>query len=224
MNQSMWAAVDSYIADVMIPPDAALAHALASSAAAGLPAISVAPNQGKLLQLIARILNARRILEIGTLGGYSTIWMARALPADGRLITLEYDAHHATVARNNIAHAGLSSLVDVRVGRAIETLPTLVAAQEGPFDLIFIDADKANIPGYFEWSLKLSREGTVIIVDNVIRDGHVIESESTDANVLGVRRFNELLRTNRRVDATCLQTVGSKGYDGLTIARVMAAV
>ncbi len=224
MNQSIWNAVDEYIADVMIPPDAALEHALASSVAAGLPAISVAPNQGKLLQLIARMLNARRILEIGTLGGYSTIWMARALPTDGQLITLEYDAHHAAVARENIAHAGLSALVDVRVGRAIETLSMLASEQAGPFDLIFIDADKANIPAYFEWSLNLAREGSVIVVDNVIRDGHVVDNDSTDANVLGVRRLNEELRTNRRVDATCLQTVGSKGYDGLTIARVMAVV
>jgi predicted O-methyltransferase YrrM len=211
-----WAAVDRYVTNLLAPPDAALDAALVASTAAGLPAIQVAPNQGKLLQIFARMIGARTVLEIGTLGGYSTIWLARALPAGGRLVTLEADPKHAEVARANVAHAGLASVVDVRLGRALDTLPTLT----GPFDLIFIDADKPNIPEYFQWALRLTRPGGVIIVDNVIRDGAVIDKESADPNVQGVRRFNDLVAGEARVSATTIQTVGSKGYDGFTIAFV----
>jgi predicted O-methyltransferase YrrM len=211
-----WTAVDRYVTDLLAPPDAALDAALAASAAGGLPAIQVAPNQGKLLQIFARMVGARAILEIGTLGGYSTIWLARALPAGGRLVTLEADPKHADVARANIARAGLADVVEVRLGRALETLPSLT----GPFDLVFIDADKPNIPEYFTSALRLTRPGGVIIVDNVIRDGAVINKESPDANVQGVRRFNDVLAAEPRVSATTIQTVGSKGYDGFTIAFV----
>ena len=181
-----------------------------------MPAISVSPPQGKLLHLIARALGARRILEIGTLAGYSAIWMGRALPPDGRLITLEVDGHHAEVARKNIARADLSDRVEVRIGAALDTLPKLA----GPFDLTFIDADKANIPEYFSWAQRLSRKGSVIIVDNVVRNGAVIEENSSDPAVLGVRRLNDQLAQNDGVDATTIQTVGSKGYDGFTLAVV----
>ncbi|MEO8726032.1 MAG: O-methyltransferase [Acidobacteriaceae bacterium] len=221
MNQEQWTAVDSYITDSLIPSDPALDGALQASAAAGLPSIQVAPNQGKLLHLLVRIQGARNILEIGTLGGYSTIWLARALPAQGRLITLEADPKHAEVARANIARAGLSDIVDLRLGKALDTLPQIAAEDRAPFDLIFIDADKANIPEYFRWSLQLSHSGSVIIVDNVVRKGAVIEAESGDPDVQGVRRFNELLAMEPRVSATTIQTVGSKGYDGFTLALVI---
>jgi predicted O-methyltransferase YrrM len=220
MTQEQWTAVDRYITDMLVPPDAALDAALDASTTAGLPQINVAPNQGKLLQLLARTRDARRILEIGTLGGYSTIWLGRALPPPpaGHLITLESDPTHAAVARRNIERAGLASLVDVRLGAALETLPRLAAEGTGPFDVIFIDADKENIPAYFEWALELAAPHGLIIVDNVIRDGAVIDDASDDARVQGVRRFNELLRAESRVSATTIQTVGSKGYDGFTIA------
>jgi predicted O-methyltransferase YrrM len=220
MNSDQWTAVDQYITEMLVRPDAALDAALASAAAAGMPAINVAPNQGKLLQLLARMLGARNILEIGTLAGYSTIWLARALPAGGRVVTLEMDPKHADVARANFAVAGISNLVDLRVGAALDTLPAL--ASQAPFDFTFIDADKANIPEYFTWALKLSRIGSVIIVDNVVRDGHVIDGSSVDPSVLGVRRLNEMLAAESRVSATTIQTVGSKGYDGLTLAVVVA--
>jgi predicted O-methyltransferase YrrM len=220
MNSDQWTAVDQYITEMLVRPDAALDAALASAAAAGMPAINVAPNQGKLLQLLARMLGARNILEIGTLAGYSTIWLARALPAGGRVVTLEMDPKHADVARANFAVAGISNLVDLRVGAALDTLPAL--ASQAPFDFTFIDADKANIPEYFTWALKLSRIGSVIIVDNVVRDGHVIDGSSVDPSVLGVRRLNEMLAAESRVSATTIQTVGSKGYDGLTVAVVVA--
>ena len=220
MNQEQWTAVDSYIGEMLVGTDAALDSALEASAAAGLPQIAVAPNQGKLLYLLARLRQASRILEIGTLGGYSTIWLARALAPGGRLVTLEVDPAHAAVARQNIARAGLASVVDVRLGAALETLPKLAAEHSDPFDLTFIDADKANIPAYFEWALKLAAPRGLIIVDNVIRDGAVIDESSSDASVLGVRRLNEMLRDTRRVSATTIQTVGLKGYDGLTIALV----
>ena len=223
VTDERWTAVDRYIADLLVPADPALDGALEASAAAGLPAIQVSAPQGKLLHLLARIRGARNILEIGTLGGYSTIWLARALPADGRLITLESDAKHAEVARANIARAGLDGVVEVRLGRALETLPRLSAEGRGPFDFVFIDADKPSNADYFTWSLELSREGTVIVVDNVVRGGAVTDAASADPNVLGVRRFNELLAAESRVSATEIQTVGSKGYDGFAIALVTAA-
>jgi len=222
MNQSQWTAVDEYFTDLLVPSDSSLDAALKASVDAGMPAIHVAPNQGKLLQLFARMIGAKKILEIGTLGGYSTIWMARALPAGGRLVTLEFDETHAAVARSNIARAGLADKVEVRTGRALETLPKLAAEGVGPFDLIFIDADKVSTSEYFSWALKLARIGSLIVVDNVVREGAVIDSASKDASVQGVRRFNMALSTERRVSATAFQTVGSKGYDGLAIALVIA--
>ena len=220
MSQEQWSQVDSYITDALLSADAALEHALADSLAAGLPAISVAPNQGKLLQLLARIQGARSILEIGTLGGYSTIWLARALPPDGRLLTLEADPKHAEVARRNIARAGQSERVEVRVGKALDTLPQIATEGRAPFDLVFIDADKENIPAYFTWALRLAKRGSVIIVDNVVRKGAVIDASSSDPNIQGVRRFNELVAKEPRVDATAIQTVGSKGYDGFALLLV----
>jgi predicted O-methyltransferase YrrM len=220
MNQDQWSAVDRYVCDLFIPPDAALDEALKSSAAAGLPSINVSPAQGKLLHLLARMQGARNILEIGTLGGYSTIWLARALPKDGQVVTLEVDPKHAEIARGNFGRAELSADVELILGRAIDILPRLAAEKRQPFDLIFIDADKANIPEYFAWSLKLSRVGSVIIVDNVVREGAVIDAASTDASVQGVRRFNEALAAEKRVSATTIQTVGIKGYDGFALAVV----
>lgn len=220
MNQEQWTAVDNYINSLVVRSDAALDAAVEASTKAELPAIAVAPNQGKLLHILARMVNARRILEIGTLGGYSTIWLARALSADGRLFTLEIDAKHAEVARKNVERAGLASKVEIRLGPAIDTLKKIVAEKQGPFDLFFIDADKANIPEYFTWSLKLSRSGSVIIIDNVVRKGGVIEAQSSDPDVQGVRRLNEMLKNEPRVTATTIQTVGSKGYDGFTLALV----
>ncbi len=220
--QKKWTEVDDYIASLFAPPDPALDGALAASDAAGLPAINVSANQGKLLMLFAKMLNARNILEIGTLGGYSTIWMARGLAEGGRLITLEYEAKHAEVAMANLVRAGLSDRVEIRVGRAGDTLPKLVEEGRGPFDLIFIDADKEGYTEYLQWSLKLSRRGTVIVADNVVRNGNVTDSASTDAMVQGIRRFNQALASEKRVSATEIQTVGSKGYDGLAIATVIA--
>jgi len=222
MTQDTWTAVDRYIADQLVSPDAALDAALESSAAAGLPAINVSPNQGKFLHLLARIQGARSILEIGTLGGYSTIWLARALPADGRLITLEAEPEHVMVARANIARAGLDGIVDVRLGRALDTLPQLAAEGAGPFDLIFIDADKPSNPDYFAWALRFARRGSVIVIDNVVREGAVIDAASRDESVQGVRRLNEMLAAEPRVSATAIQTVGSKGYDGFALALVTA--
>src|SRR5437879_2251974 len=219
--QEQWTAVDRYLTDWFVQPDPALEAALQASAAAGLPPIQVSPNQGKLLFLLAQVQAARNILEIGTLGGYSTVWLARALPGNGRLITLELDEKFAAVARANIARAGLADVVELRLGRALDTLPQLAAEGRGPFDLIFIDADKPSYADYFTWALKLSRRGTVIIGDNVIRKGAVIDpANSDDPRVLGVRRFNELVAQERRVGATALQTVGAKGYDGFTLALV----
>lgn len=221
MGQERWSAVDRYITDTLLAPDLILDAALKASTEAGLPAINVAPNQGKLLQLLAQSMGARHILEIGTLGGYSTIWLGRALPPDGHLVTLEFEPAHARVARANIARAGLSTLVDLQVGAGLEILPQLVAGGRGPFDFIFIDADKENYPGYFEWSLKLARPGTLIVVDNVVRDGAVIDPASSDPRVQGVRRFHEVVAAEPRVSATAIQTVGSKGYDGFTLASVI---
>jgi predicted O-methyltransferase YrrM len=220
--QELWTAVDRYITDSIVPSEPALDAALVASTAAGLPAIQVSANQGKFLALLATIQGARRILELGTLGGYSTIWLARALPPGGRLITLEAEPRHAEVARANVARAGLSEVVEVRLGRALDSLPRLAEEGAGPFDFVFIDADKANIPAYFDWALKLTRPGSVIVVDNVVRRGNVIDASSTDPNVQGVRRFNEQLEKISRVSATTLQTVGSKGYDGFTLALVTA--
>ncbi|MFJ5685187.1 O-methyltransferase [Streptomyces sp. NPDC093099] len=221
MSQEQWNAVEHYFTDRLVPADEALSAALAASDTAGLPAISVAPNEGKLLHLLARVQGARRILEIGTLGGYSTIWLARALPEDGRLISLEYDPAHAEVARANLAHAGLDKITEVRTGPALESLPVLAAEDAGPFDLVFIDADKKNNPHYVEWALKLTRPGSVIIVDNVVRNGAVADADSTDAAVLGTRRAIELMAEHPRLSATAVQTVGSKGYDGFALARVL---
>jgi predicted O-methyltransferase YrrM len=220
-----WTAVDRYITDLLVPNEEALDAALASSEAAGLPPIAVTPNQGKLLGLLARVQGARTILELGTLGGYSTIWLARALPAGGRLTTLEAEAEYAELARANIARAGLAETVELRVGPALQSLPQLVSEGAGPFDLIFIDADKKNNPGYFEWSLKLSRPGTLIIVDNVVRDGAILDPNAEDPTlgnegIRGVRLFFEKLAAERGVDATAIQTVGAKGHDGFALAIV----
>jgi predicted O-methyltransferase YrrM len=220
MMQDQWTAVDRYIADLFVPRDPALDEALRVSAAAGLPSIHVSPNQGKLLFLVARLMGARAILEIGTLGGYSTIWLARALPAGGRLITLESDPKHAEIARGNIARAGLADVVELRLGLALDTLPQLAREGRGPFDLIFIDADKPSYADYLTWALELSRPGSFILADNVVRKGAVVDSASTEATVQGVRRFLERLAAEPRVSATAIQTVGSKGYDGLAIAVV----
>jgi len=222
MSESQWTAVDRYITGLLVPPDPALDAALAASDAASLPPINVTPNQGKLLMLLALIQGARSILEIGTLGGYSTIWLARALPADGRLVTLEADAKHAEVARANIAQAGLADIVDLRVGPALDTLPRIAAAGRGPFDVIFIDADKPNNPAYLSWALKLSRRGSLIIADNVVRAGAVVDAASPDPSIRGIRRFNEMLAAEPRICATAIQTVGSKGYDGFAIGVVVA--
>jgi predicted O-methyltransferase YrrM len=221
MTHEQWSQVDAYLVDKLVPSDAVLDAALRSSTEAGLPPINVAPNQGKFLALLAAIQGAKRILEIGTLGGYSTIWLARSLPADGHLLTLELDPTHAEVARTNVERAGLAAKVEVRVGRAVDSLAALAGEGVAPFDFVFIDADKQSIPEYFQWSLKLSRAGSVIVVDNVIRKGAVIDAASTDPNVQGVRLFNELLSKTAGVSATAVQTVGSKGYDGFALIRVL---
>ena len=220
MSQDLWTAVDRYISDLLVPADPALDEALAASAAAGLPPISVSPNEGKLLHLLARIQGARRILEIGTLGGYSTIWLARALPADGRLVTLEADPKHAEVACANLARAGLAGVVDVRVGRALDTLPRLLDEGQGPFDLVFLDADKPSNAEYVRWALRLSRPGTVIVADNVVRGGALVDERSDNSGIRGTRAMFELLAAEPRLSATAVQTVGSKGYDGFAIAVV----
>lgn len=220
MNRDQWIAVDDYFTRQLISADPILDAALESNAAAGLPPIDVAPNQGKLLHLLARIQGARSILEIGTLGGYSTIWLARALPHDGRLITLEAEPKHAEVAKANIARAGLESVVEIRLGDALDSLSRLANENCGPFDLIFIDADKKNNPDYFRWALKFSRKGSVIITDNVVRNGAVIDETSSDPNIVGVRQFTNLVANEPTVSATAIQTVGSKGYDGFVIALV----
>ena len=216
----IWTRVDDYIVDNLLADDAALDAALRSSIAAGLPAIAVTPAQGRFLQLLAEMIRARSVLEIGTLGGYSTICFARALPPDGRIVTLEVDATHAEVARKNFGRAGVQGMIELRLGNALDTLPLLVAEQSRPFDLIFIDADKQNIPAYFDWAMKLSHAGTVIIVDNVVRDGEVANARNKDASVQGVRRFIRQIGRDKRIGATALQTVGAKGYDGFAIARV----
>jgi predicted O-methyltransferase YrrM len=220
MNQELWTNVDRYITDLIVQPDSALAAALDASEREGLPSIHIAPNQGKLLQLLVQLRGARRVLEIGTLGGYSAIWLARGLEPGGRLITLEANPHHAEVARKNIARAGLADVVEIRVGPALDTLPKLEIEKQGPFDVVFIDADKPNNGNYFEWAVKLSRHGTLIIVDNVVRGGAVVDPNTTDPNVQGTRQFNDLLARDKRVSATEIQTVGVKGYDGFALALV----
>ncbi|MGA5709626.1 O-methyltransferase [Streptomyces cellulosae] len=220
----LWNAVDDYFAEQLLSgdPDDALEAALRESDAAGLPPIAVSPLQGKLLQLLARIQGARRVLEIGTLGGYSTIWLGRALPADGRLVTLEYDPRHAEVAVRNIARAGLAEQVEVRVGPALESLPKLADEQPPPFDLVFIDADKANNPHYVEWALRLTAAGSLIVLDNVVRGGRVADPDNSDADVLGTRAALEMFGTHPRLDATAVQTVGVKDHDGFALARVVS--
>lgn len=221
MSETIWTAVDAYYSDLFSPPDAALETALQDSEAAGLPPISVSPNQGKLLMLLAQLQQAQRILEVGTLGGYSTIWLARALPDNGRLVTLELSPRHAVVARANVARAGLAERVTVRVGPAAESLAQLAAEGAGPFDLVFIDADKPTTADYYTWARTLTRPGALIIVDNVVRGGAVVDADSTDASVQGIRRFNERVAEDAGVSATAVQTVGSKGYDGLALIRVL---
>ncbi len=220
ITEQSWATVDRYLTDTVVKPDDALNAALEASDAAGLPSIAVSPSQGKFLHLLARLVKARTILEVGTLGGYSTIWLARALPPGGRLVTLEADARHAELARANIARAGLGEVVDVRLGPALETLPKIAAEHRPPFDLVFIDADKPNTPRYFTWALELSHAGSIIVVDNVVRKGEVANSSTTDPSVQGMRRFFEMVAAEPRVDVTAIQTVSSKGYDGFSIALV----
>ena len=220
MSEELWRTVDDYINSVVITPDTALEAAVASAVKAQLPPVSVTPAQGKLLQLMARSLGAKRILEIGTLAGYSTIWLARALPHGGRVITIEANPMHADIARANIEGAGLSDRVDVRLGKALDVLAQIAAEQQPPFDFIFIDADRTGLADYFDWAVTLSHAGSVIIVDNVVRKGGVVDAASDNVDVTGVRRFNDRLKTDARVDVTMIQTVGAKGHDGFAMALV----
>ncbi|MGP0057863.1 MAG: O-methyltransferase [Beijerinckiaceae bacterium] len=222
MSEALWSRVDDYICAELLGSDRILVATLAASDAAGLPQINVSPTHGKLLHLLARLNGSRKILEIGTLGGYSTIWLARALPHGGRLVTLEADARHADVARANFTRAGLNDIIELRLGPALASLPKLAEERQGPFDFVFIDADKENNADYFKWALSLSRTGTLIIVDNVIRGGKVIDAANRDPMVQGVRRLNEVMAAERRVSATAIQTVGAKGYDGFILALVVA--
>jgi predicted O-methyltransferase YrrM len=220
MNPEAWNEVDAYFVERLLGADRGLDAVLAANAAAGLPEIDVSPLQGKLLHLLARAIRARRVLEIGTLGGYSTLWLARAVGEAGRVITLEYQSRHAEVARTNLARAGVAGRVDVRVGAALDLLPKVEARGDGPFDLVFIDADKSNQDVYLAWALRLSRPGALIVGDNVVRDGEVIDADSVNPAVQGIRRFVDLLASEPRLSATAIQTVGSKGWDGLAIAVV----
>ena len=220
MSQTEWIAVDEYITGLLVQPDAALNETLQTSAAAGLPSINVSACQGKMLHILARMTSARNILEIGTLGGYSTIWLARALPANGRLITLEIDPKHAEVAKKNLDRAGVADRVELRLGSALTSLSQIEAERRDPFDFIFIDADKPNNSNYFEWALRLSRPGSVIVVDNVVRSGKVVDRQNHEPNVEGVRQLNEMLSREKRVSVTEIQTVGIKGYDGFALAIV----
>lgn len=220
MNQKVWEAVDQYLDKMLIPPDSTLKDALATASKAKLPAIQVSSVQGKLLHLLVRIMGARNILEIGTLGGYSTIWMARALPEGGRIITLEADPKHAEVARKNFARSGVENKVELRLGKALDTLPQVAADGRGPFDMFFIDANKSNMPEYFEWSLKLARVGSVIIADNVVREGAVLDAKSKDADIQGIRRFLAMVGKEKRVSGTALQTVSTKNHDGFALVLV----
>src|SRR5215468_552991 len=218
--QKIWIDVDQYFIEQLHLSDPVLDAAMQANTAAELPAIDVAPNQGKFLNILARLTNSKKILEIGTLGGYSTIWLARALPPGGRLISLEFNPKHAEVAKSNLRQAGLSGRVEVRVGAALDSLPQIETEGIAPFDFIFIDADKPNNPGYLEWAVKLSRPGTFIIVDNVVRDGAVSDASSTDPTILGTRKMFDLMSRDARLSSTALQTVGSKGYDGFALAIV----
>jgi predicted O-methyltransferase YrrM len=220
MDKELWTNVDNYLVSILVPSDSALDAALADSSAAGLPQINVAPNQGKLLELIAKIRGARRILEIGTLGGYSTIWLARSLPVDGKLISLELEPHHAEVARVNVDRAGIGSLVEIRTGPAAATLRAMIAEGTEPFDFVFIDADKEGYSEYFTLTLQLSRPGTVMVADNVVREGAVIDPRDADERVIGIRNFLDTVKGDQRVSGTAVQTVGSKGYDGFALLVV----
>jgi len=220
MSKEIFKNVDEYINELFVKEDQALLNATASVQDAGIPPISISANQGKFLQLLAKLVNAKKILEIGTLAGYSTIWMARALPRDGRLITLEFESLHAEVAAKNINRANLGSMVDIRIGKALDLLPRIEAAGEGPFDMIFIDADKPPYAEYFQWALRLSRPGTLIVADNVVRDGKVLDENSQDEDVTGVQRFNKMLAETSAVDATIIQTIGEKLHDGIALAIV----
>lgn len=221
MNQETWTAVDGYFQERVLAPDRALQAAVEASERAGLPAIQVTPLQGKLLMLLAQLHGSRSILEIGTLGAYSTIWLARALPEDGKLVTLEVNPKHADVARANLARAGVAERVEIRIGQALDSLAELARQGRGPFDFVFVDADKEHNAEYLEWALKLTGPGSVIVVDNVVRHGAVVDASSRDASVVGTRRFVERLAAEPRVSATAVQIVGSKGYDGMVIARVL---
>lgn len=220
MSEELWGSVDEYIVERLLDEDVSLADALVANGAAGLPAMDVSASQGKYLNLMVRITGARRVLELGTLGGYSTIWMAKALPADGRLVTLEYDPRHAQVARKNIDASGIGDKVTIHVGAAAATLPVVAAQNPEPFDFIFIDADKPSNPIYLDWAVKLSRPGTVIILDNVIREGKVLDAGNTDPRVIGTRAAYDIIGSHPRLSATALQTVGSKGWDGFAIMVV----
>jgi predicted O-methyltransferase YrrM len=221
VSRKTWTAVDRYITDTLVGPDPVLDAAIAASNAAGLPTIAVSPNEGRLLHILAKAIGARRILEIGTLGGYSTIWLARALPADGRLITLEYSPKHAEVAKANLARAGLADRTEVRVGPAIEALPRLESEGAGPFDLVFIDADKTGYPDYLGWAIKLTRPGSLIIADNVVRGGAIVETASADESIRATRRYNELVAAEPRLSATIMSLASGKGFDGMNVAFVV---
>lgn len=220
-SQSLWTAIDRYFGDLLTPSDKYLDDALKANRAAGLPAIDVTPLQGKFLQLLMQITQARRVLEIGLLGGYSTIWMARTLGPGGRIVSLEFEPRHAEIARANLRRAGLLRRVDIRVGPALASLPVLKREGAGPFDLIFIDADKENNPQYLEWALKLSRRGTVIVVDNIARHGKVIDAKSTAGDIRGTRKCLAMMAAHPRLSAVALQTVGAKGHDGFAMAVVL---
>jgi predicted O-methyltransferase YrrM len=221
MDQELWTAVDGYFSDAAVGTDAALDATAAAAEAAQLPPVSVTPAYGKLLHLIARAQGAKRILEIGTLAGYSTIWLARAVPPDGRVVTLEFNPKHADIARTNLGHAGLADRVEIRVGPALDSLSQLAGGSEQPFDFIFIDADRPNVASYFDWAVKLARRGSVIVVDNVVRKGRVLDTSNSDAEIVGVRRFVEHLASDSRVSATMMQMVSAKGHDGFALALVL---
>lgn len=223
MDLALSATVDEFVGSTIVPHDAVLREALAAAEAAGLPAIQVSPPQGKLLNLLARSIGARSVLEFGTLAGYSTIWLGRALPADGRLVTLEFDPRHAEVARANLERAGLAGLVDLRVGPALEALPALAEEGVGPFDLVFIDADKVNTPNYFAWALERTRPGGLIVADNVVRGGTLADASAEDPATQAQRHLHEMVAAEPRVSATTIQTVGGKGFDGFLLALVEPA-
>ena len=216
-----WTVFDQYVEDLLLPSDPVLTAAIEASVAAGLPPIQVSPTQGKFLQLLVQSVRARSVLEIGTLGGYSTLWLGRGVPSSGRVLSLEVNPLHADIARRNLARAGLSGRVEILVGPALETLPQLAAQGRGPFDLTFVNADKPTTAAYFDWAVRLSHPGSVIVVDNVVRNGAVVQEEGTDADAQGIRRFLSGLKSDTRVSATVLQTVGRKGYDGFALAFVL---